>query len=436
MRLLATVLFVAARLAAMAYHQVDFTSSPANAKVFIDGELKGMTPLALRPADISAGAPHRLRIVLDGYDPYDAYFSVEEGDRIVRHAELVPVKGLLLVTTQPEGAEISKNGYSLGVTPRLVTTLDAKDVHQLVLRKPGYQDRRLEVVFNGRDPLVHNVDLVLDSGMLDVKTLPSGASVEVNGVPRGETPLAVSGIPKGRATVRISKHGFVPVVREIAVAPGDRQEIYLPLEPKPGAIKLASVPEGARFYVNGESHGKGNVTVDPVKPGSYVVRAELEGYAPQEHTVKVGLGETVSEEFRLASILGRLEIRTIPVGARIYVDGKMRGVTSSDNATAEASDVLVVDGLEAGKDHTVIIKCPGYAEAVRHPEIEVSKATQLDVRMKRVFKPNVRIVTPTGTVEGVLVKHEPAFYLVEVSLGVTRAISAENVVRCEPILEE
>ena len=268
--------------------QVEFTSTPEAAGVFIDGRLRGSTPLVLRGAELEVGRRHHLRFSKEGYEDVDMFFAARDGDRFVQHAELVPQKGLLLVTTEPEGAEISRDGYSLGTTPRLVTSLNAKDVHTLVIRKAGYQDRKLEVRFNGRRPLVRNVSLVLDSGVLKIGSSPAGAEVTVNGISRGPAPVTVTGIPKGRVALSVKKEGYRPFMREISVNAGDEQDIFAELVPLPGALAITTVPEGARVYVDGEFRGKSPVSVADLSPRQYRVKVELDGfYASRPCLVRV-----------------------------------------------------------------------------------------------------------------------------------------------------
>jgi len=430
---LALVAALAAAWTLPAGVQVDFTSTPEEANVFIDGKLRGKTPLALRGSELGVGKRHHLRFAKDGYEDADMFFAAKDGDRFVQHAELALQKGLLLVTTEPAGAEISKDGYSLGTTPRLVTSLNAKDVHTLVIRKAGYQDRKLEVRFDGRRPLVCNVNLVLDSGVLTIDSAPAGAEVAVNGIARGATPVTVKGIPKGRVAVSVRKEGYRPFAREIPVNAGDEQSIFAELVPLPGALSITSVPEGARIYVDGEFRGKAPVSATDLKPRRYRVRAELDGHATEEALLDVGIGETVKREFRLASNLGSLEIRTMPPGAIVTVDGRMCGTTSSSVPNAATSDVLVVRGLKAG-EHTVIVKKYRYAEAVKHPVVEVAKATAVNVRMVRKFTPNVRIETTTGEIiNGELVSRDSTMYTVMVSLTQPRNIPCGNVRSVTPI---
>ena len=407
--------------------RIDFTSRPEGANVIVDGNLRGVTPLTLY--DLTPGR-HHAHFELANYEAKDEFFPLEEGAYVSKHVELVPVKGLLLLTTEPAGCTVMYDGLSLGETPRLITSLDAKGSYRLQLQKAGYQNRTVDVKFNGRTPVVKHENLILDSGVLTVSTEPAGALVTVNGISRGETPLTVSDIPKGRAVVKIVKDGYKDVERELTLNAGDRQTLNVTLDGIPGGLRLTSVPEGARFYINGSVQGKAPIELNNVKPGTYTIRAELEGCGNVEKSVTVGNGRIVREEFRLESVLGRLEIRTQPAGAQVFVDGRLAGTTRSDNPSATVSDVLTVKDLREG-EHTVLLKMRGYGEVVKHPTVESQRATPLDVRLKRVFTPNIRIETLTGTYSGVLVNNGPEAVVIEVSMGVNRSFPRVDIRKIE-----
>ncbi|MGN0855291.1 MAG: PEGA domain-containing protein [Kiritimatiellia bacterium] len=402
--------------------RVDFTSRPEGADVVIDGILRGRTPLTLY--DLMPGE-HHVRYAMGDYEERDLFIRVEPGYAI-HNAELEAVRGLLLVTSEPTGCDVSLDGLSLGETPRLITTLESKSAYRLLLQKPGYQPRTVEVRFNGRTPLFRHEKLILDSGILEISSEPAGAEVSVNGIARGRTPVIVRDIPKGRATVQLTRRGYAEVVRELSLNAGDRQTLFLKLEGNPGTLRLTSVPENARFYLNGVTQGKGPVTLGNLAPGAYTVRAELDGYGTVERTVNIGIGQTVDEEFRLENILGRLEIRTKPVGAQVFVDGRACGVTRAADATSDVSEVLMVPNLKAG-EHTVVIKKHGYAEVVRRPTLEASRATPLDIRLKRVFTPDIEIETSTGVYRGVLVENGISALVIEVSMGVNRTFPRADI---------
>ena len=403
--------------------RVDFASQPEGATVLIDGQSRGVTPLTL--FDVRPGR-HFLRLRLAGYCDHSAYFTVEDGIPLQQSATLAPEKGLLLIRSEPSECEISLEGVTLGTTPKLITTLNSKDVHRITLRKAGYRSSSFDVRFQGRTPLVREETLILNSAIVDVTSEPSGAEVTVNGIVRGTTPCTVTDVPNGRATVRLRLDGFSEEVRELSVNAGDRQTLSLVLKGLPGTLGLVSLPEGARFYVNDEFRGKSPLTIPNLAPGDYTVRAELAGYGTETRTVTLANGATAREEFRLSNTMGRLEIRSAPVGAQVLLDGKVVGTTRSKDPGAEQSDPLMVPDVLEG-EHTVVLKLDGYADAVRHPQVKSEETLQLGVRLKRIFTPDVEVVTDTGTHRGVLVSNTPEAIVIEVKMGINRTFPREGV---------
>lgn len=421
---LAAALCAAAVMAQGPVTRLDATSQPSGATVLIDGRVRGVTPVSL--FDLRPGR-YRVAFRLAGYLDEDLFVSVEEGRPQLAHAALEAEKGLLLIKSDPPACEISVDGVAIGMTPRLVTTLDAKDVHRLTLRKPGYREATFEIKFNGRTPLVREERLILDSGILEILTTPAGAEVTVNGVARGRTPVTVSDVPKGRATVRLTLPGFAEeTISDIRILPGDRQVITRDLKGLPGTLSLVSVPEGARFYVNDEFRGKSPVVLSRLTPGDYTVRAELEGYGTETRTVTVANGSTPREEFRLSNRMGRLEVRTSPVGVQVVFDGRVVGVTSSSDPDAAFSDVLPIENILEG-EHVLVLRKDGYAEQTRHPKIESAKTQKTNVSLRRVFRPDVQIVTGNGTYEGILISNSPDFVTVEVRLGIQRSFPRDEI---------
>lgn len=407
---------------------VEFKSTPEGAQVFVNGEEKGMTPFVL--SDVKPNKPCHVRMELDDYEPYDAIFTPLEVSGNQVSTRLEPVKGLLLLTSEPSGASITVNGYSHGETPRLITVLETKDLHSVVLRKTGYLDRKLEIKFNGRRPIVQNVKLLLNSGVADITSDPEGAEVILNGISRGVTPVVVSEIPNGRMTLELKKAGYEKLTREIAINAGDTPNLFYKLNPLPGSLNLTSVPSGARFYINGEPRGDGPIYLKNLTPGIYTVKAEKEGFDSLTREITVEKGATVNEEFRLSSNLAKLEIRTRPAGIEVEIDGRVIGRTKGPGDPAMWSESLIVPALKAG-EHTVRLKCRGYAEEIRHPVLNISSTTSLKIEMREVFTPDIRITTSTDVIEGILKNTEGAYITVEGKNKIERPIPKENIRKME-----
>lgn len=402
--------------------RVNVSSQPAGATVIVDGRDRGTTPVTLY--DLGPGA-HHLRYRLSGYVERDRFFTMDEGPVLEKSETLEPEKALFLLRSVPEGCNIAIDGIAAGQTPRLFTELDAKETYKITLTKTGYLPQTLSVKFNGREPLVREETMVLDSGTISISSEPSGAEVFVNGVPRGVTPLVVGDVPKGRAVVKFRLAGFYEEVRELSLKAGDRQNLPILLRPLPGTLHLVSVPEGARFYLDDVARGEGPLAIVDLKPGEYRVRAEKEGFGSLEKTVTVTAGESLREEFRLSNVMGRLEVRTEPVGATVVFDGRILGVTKGAQG-ALRSDIFPVENILEG-EHVLVIRKEGCEETSRRVRVRNSETTQANIRLKRVFSPDIEIDTSHGTIRGIFVEERSQSVVVEVSLGITQAIPRSEI---------
>ena len=404
--------------------RVTVNSQPQGATVIIDGIDRGTTPVTL--FDLKPGR-HHLKYRLAGYEERDRFFDTQTGPYVEKNEVLEEEKGLLLLKTDPADCDIQIDGVSVGRTPRLITHLASKDAYSVVLRKEGYQDQKITVRFQGRTPLVREEKMVLASGQVKISSEPAGAEVTVNGIVRGVTPLVVEGVPKGRAAVKFALEGFAEEVRELSVNAGDEQELAVVLRGLPGTLRVSSVPDGAHVYLNGENRGNAPLVISKLEPGEYVLEAKLYGYSTESKKVVISNGSSASEEFCLTNVMGRLLVRTAPIGATVFLDGRRVGVTHAKDPNATMSDSLLVEDVSEG-EHMVTVKMDGYADKLRPVFVENQKTAKSQFTLKRIFTPDVEIETMGGTrYTGVLVGTRTGQIEVEVKEGVIRTFSTDEV---------
>ena len=422
---LGVLVFASARAMSQEKFQtrVSITSQPSGATVIIDGMDRGVTPITL--LDLSPGR-HILKYRLAGYVERDRIIDMTHGPYIEKNEVLEEEKGLLLLKTDPSDCDVQIDGVSVGRTPKLVTWLPVSGSYNVKLRKAGYLPQSINVKFDGRKPLVREEKLVSASGTIKIVTEPAGAEVMVNGISHGVSPVTVAEVPKGRSTVKFHLDGFADETRELLVNAGDVQTLSIELKGLPGTLHLISNPDGARFYVNNEARGKGPVTIPGLPQGEYLVRAELDGYGTMSRMIKIGNGESVREEFKLSNMMGRIELRTCPVGAQVFLDGKLCGTTRGKDPSAEFSDIFEIENVMEG-EHTLVLKADGFADLVRHPKVQSTKTLRHQVRLSRIFTPNVEIVTSRGTYKGVLKANRATEIEIEVSMGITRSFPRDEI---------
>jgi len=117
--------------------------------------------------------------------------------------------GRLTVTSTPGGANFSIDGQHRGVTP---LTVDVEyGSHRLKVEKPGFtpQERQFDVA---AAKVLQDFSLKSsepEKGKLTVYSNPTGATLFVDGVQRGKTPLTLEMTP-GVHTLRVQMDGFPP----------------------------------------------------------------------------------------------------------------------------------------------------------------------------------------------------------------------------------
>lgn len=404
--------------------RLDVAVQPEGAQVSVDGQVRGAAPCSL--FDLAAGE-HWVHVEAPSCVPADAFVTLAAGDYVQKSFTLAEEKGLILVKTEPAGADVRCEGVSLGTTPLLVTTLASGRTHVLELALTGYQTKRIDVKTDGRRPLVRTETLSLDSGVVDCTTEPAGATVFVNGVERGVTPVRLAHVPKGVATVVFRLAGYRDETRELRLAPGDAPTLAVRLKGLPAKLTVVSTPEQAKVFVDDAYQGKTPTTVSALPAGVHAVRIELAGHAPVTREVRLENGAAKTEEFRLESVLGRLEVATTPPGAKVSVDGRAVGTTRSPGGDATRSQILALEGLSAG-EHAIHVHLDGYQDASRRVVVKAKETGRLFVRLTRVFQADTEVETIRGIHRGVLVEKDFLGNItLEVSPGVQQTFRTEEI---------
>ena len=149
-------------------------------------------------------------------------------------------------------------------------------------------------------------------GRLLVRSSPPGALVDVNGEPRGTTPLALGEIPYGSYTLRVSRPGYVSQVHELSISAGQPVgAASVGLMPAAtgaasparatGSVFVESRPPAAQVFLDGEGVGRTPVLLSEVAAGLREIRIQRDGYRVWSTTTRV----VASERTRVGASLDR-----------------------------------------------------------------------------------------------------------------------------------
>jgi hypothetical protein len=186
-------------------------------------------------------------------------------------------------------------------------------------------------------------------GTLVVQTNPSGAAVEVDGQPRGVTPLTLELSP-GRHTVKLANEGNVRSMPITIMAGGEvSQLIELPRAASLlGELQVRTEPAGAEVTVDGHVYGRSPLTVEGLAPGVHSVVLENDhGSITQE--VKIEAGTTASLVVPLTAarnvpVSGWIAVNA-PTELQVFEAGRLLGTSQSDRIMVSAGrhDLLLVN---------------------------------------------------------------------------------------------
>ncbi|MDH7510234.1 MAG: PEGA domain-containing protein [Methanolinea sp.] len=276
------------------------SSSPSGASVYFDDSYKGTTPLTVTVS--TTGTPgHNIRLVLSGYQEWSSYQpgNPGEGETVPVTATLQPVQtyGSITVTSSPSGATAVLDGAQSQVTPCTFHNV-LPGLHTVQVSKSGYQVWSTTTsVSSGQNTQVFASlsQITPSTGSIYVTSLPSGASVYVDGTYYGPSPQLASGLPPGYHQVRISLSGFQDWIGNVMVNSGETTRISqtLSVTPTPtqvsgtGSLSIQSNPAGASVYLDNEYMGITPLVLYSIAPGTHTVLLTHPGYADWRATIQV-----------------------------------------------------------------------------------------------------------------------------------------------------
>ena len=237
--------------------RVTFTSTPPAARVLVDGEDIGETPLT---EDVAAGS-RAVVIAKENYQP--AYLGIDVEGRQLRQgvgAELLPDWADITIPSDPSGAAVSVDDVEVGVTPGPIPVLSGE--RRILVKLPGYKGwRDILQVTAGQPMTLPAIDLERADGLLSVSSSPRGASVTIDGRYEGLTPIEAPVAPGTALNVRVFKVGYAPSERSLRVASGGERTLSVELQALTGELVVAADPTDAELWIDGKLYGEPNRTI-------------------------------------------------------------------------------------------------------------------------------------------------------------------------------
>lgn len=431
------ILLLALAAAGVANGQADpqqgellITTDPVGAVVTCDGVVKGTAPITV--SGVAAGN-HLVIASKPGYTDARKTVTVALREKVPVNLRLSQLMGLLLVHSEPQGADIQVNGADRGKTPALIYDLPIGD-YRMKLSLSGYQSKEVDLQVTDRTPRKLTINLSSSSASLAIESDPTGAKLTLNGVDKGQTPCTIDRVPEGDTAIEIAMAGYAPFQKTIRLVSGQKEALKAVLKPLTSQITVVSIPPKARVYCDNLYQGETPVALTNLNPGTYKIRTELRGYEIMSRPVTIKAGEKIPEEFRLQKNSGIVEITTEPAGVRVFLDGEDVGVTKAKpDQTDKVSEPLTIDTVSTGERQFQLTK-KGFVSKTMSVNVEKDKTATVHQSLERRFIPNYKIRTPSDTFTGVLVDIDPKGNVkMEVRPGIFKTFQKGDIRAQQPL---
>lgn len=303
-------------------------SDPDRAKVYLDGILKGETPLLL--SDIASGS-HTLQVRRAEYDEWTT--SVWVPDSGIKTISAVLTKNNtdlpqgISVSSVPSGADVLLDGLKKGVTPIILKNL-AAGIHVVEIAYPGYISWKSTV--DVPETEIKNLAINLSPkagkspGSIMVTSDPFNALVTLDGTYVGETPanssLNLQTVTPGEHTLGLALSGYKPYSTKITVSQNQVSMVNITLIPvldplAKGTLFVTSDPAGALVTIDNAVLGNSPLTLNDIAVGNHLITITMEGYEDYSTSILITRGTTSNLSAPLLRLPATLHSPAAPLTA-------------------------------------------------------------------------------------------------------------------------
>ena len=153
------------------------------------------------------------RIKKDRYEDFEGTYKVENDENSI-DVELKPLFGHVTIKTLP-GAKIRLNGKEVGYGS-YDEALDNGN-YSVKVSKDGYRDAQQSFTISSADNKVVEIYPDMIYGSLSITSSPSGASVYIDGVNKGTTPITINGLVPGNHKVELRKNSYLNISKNVSI---------------------------------------------------------------------------------------------------------------------------------------------------------------------------------------------------------------------------
>ena len=344
--------------------------------------------LLIRPGTYS------LDVTADGYFPFQGTLDVDRADVQNRAVNLIPLPGVLILETQPEGATVVIDGQILGTTPLTLKDFAAGEV-TFELSAERYLTVEDVITVEGRDITQrYSKDLIPGWARVSIDTVPEQIEFSIDGRRLAKTGDILE-LMAGSQQLTLSAPGYVNRIIDVdAIANSDLDLGTVELVAAEGILRLTSKPSGASVTRDGQFVGTTPVDVTMPPGVNHQIVLRRAGYQPSEFQAELEKGSTEQKVVTLKPTLGDVNVQITPANARIAVNGIDQGAGSTTLSLPSIEQTIVISALGYASVERKVTPRAGLAQ-----RLKVDLLTEEEAR-KAAIKP--KLLTSLGQTLGLV----------------------------------
>jgi len=398
-------------------------SNPSGARVYINQELKGVTPTLVRNLPPKS---YKVKIEKENFKTEEKTCQVVANQRAMLESTLKQAPAKQQTTTYQQPMQSNGNQTFVGEAPSAYPpqTMQRSAPKKspvvlfgligfiaiamivggiLVFKPKGPTNKPNTDYSQNQNGTGNNQNTGGDQGstggnkdkpitggtQLLVESDPSGAEIYVDARSISQfTPFTIQDIPPGKHDISVI-YKYQKAMQSIVIASGEKKQIKLviPISTE-NEIIASSNPSGAEIYLDGKDTGqKTPATLLKLEKGIHEIRMVLPGYEAFEIQVNVNGTATVSGNLVKSNTpQGTVLIESTPANASVVIQGKAYGTTPVTVTLAPGT-------------YSAVLSLAGYKNETKSFEVKADQQVTVSVTLSKIPPPPPPPSTvKTGTV--------------------------------------
>jgi hypothetical protein len=153
---------------------------------------------------------------------------------------------------------------------------------------------------------------VVPVGYLTLTSDPAGATVTIDGVEVGQTPIEKLELPAGVHDVVLKLDGYKDEELSVSIQAGKTLEVPVTMSKLTGMLTITSEPSGATVIVDGQEVGTTPLEKYVLPIGTHEVIVKKDGYKEETFNVSIQAGKELSFNVELSPLQTTTTTTTVP----------------------------------------------------------------------------------------------------------------------------